>query len=106
MKHLYHVTEKVKPRDLHAEIRTTARLNDEGYVIDDGLPVIRVHFAENEDQWKSGIIRIEIGKEVAEVSIDALMTTIFTAYDPTILRKTVGYFEHIVIRFLSFFLRK
>lgn len=88
---------------MHARVRQVEQ-NAEGeyYITRDKF--ISIHFAENQKQWEQGVIRLQIGYEQAEVSIDALMSGIFTAYEPTLLRQAVGFFEQVKLRMFSFFL--
>jgi len=90
------ITEKPNPHKdgLHAAITDKYKRSE-----------LEVHFAENEEDWKSGVMRIVIkqgGKEYErEIMIDALMSVVFTAYDPTIVQKVIGIFRHILIRIKS-----
>lgn len=91
-----------KKKDLHAEIKAVWLREKDCLVLDE---CISVHFAETESAWRAGVIGIEIEGVRAYVSIDALLSTVYTAYDPTLLKKGVYFFEHLWIQVMSFFIR-
>ena len=87
-----------KTKGLHAEIKA-----DKGK--------ITVHFAENKRNWENGLIRIEfedhIGiKHSQTIMMDAIASVMFTAYDPTLIQRTIGIFEHIMFRIKSYLIFK
>lgn len=91
-----------KKEALHAEIKVIHCSDSSGCIVLDDY--ISVHFSETESAWRAGVIGIEVGGKREYVSIDALLSTIYTAYNPTLLRKGVYFFEHLMMRVKSFFI--
>ena len=66
------ITNKKKPEPFMAKIKRW-QSNEE----------ITVHFAENEEQWKNGVMRIDIDGKSAEIMPDVLISAYMTAYNDT-----------------------
>ncbi len=105
MKAIPKIVKREKPRDLHAAIKVLKKDND-FYAIDELGKEVVLHFAEDQDQWETGVVRIELGDEQAEIAIDPLMSVIYTAYDPPIREKVVGFWEAMKLKMRSFLVKK
>ena len=103
------ITAKEKIEPLYADLKTWLKTQS-GYVLldHDALPRISVILGKNEEQFQKGLIEIKIVDEMGmetrvNVSVDVLTSVIRTAYDPKILYKALGIFQHILIRLKSKF---
>ncbi len=110
MKIIPKTIERQKGKDLHAAIKTLRKnMNADGkyfYTTGKNNKEIFFHFAEDQAQWETGVVRIQLGKEEAEIAIDPLMSVIYTAYDPPIRDKAIGFWEAMKFKMRSFLVKR